>query len=511
MSQSTKPDEQHRPSQRRLYIFSVTFLALFLISLLFVPTNVLVYRSQSMLSVESSGVKPLELDEVRNRLVTVTSEMLVDENLSAMIEQIQKVSRDSNLLSSDDYGEIRSAIQIGVKQLKDDHQQIVSVSLVGSGTADERAFVNMISANIVETFQHEEFKNPSIEDIAQLQQDLKLFTARAKGVDNFRAMLLTLHFQRIRSALNPKAIKPDQPKNVQASTASISNNYKINPAWQAFTTRQNELIQMQKQLMQQNNPTSASQLSLATIQEELHWINNQLTIEQRYLPLTSKATKTTVVKPAIAKKSQSDNGPNVRINNPFKQASHKESEKTEVSFDNYLHDGYLTKTYGVLTELDLRTNQINRQRNELVSTANRNLHTAATPDTRFRILQTAQRSNQLNNSINFNQLLWMLIIGGIFAGVITMQSDWRVDGNAFNSSEDVSRKLGVPVLGTLGSSNAATKVRADLIRLSISVCEYVIVGFAVIMLVVAISNNSIGIQMLSDPINGIVNAAKSIW
>ena len=180
---------------------------------------------------------------------------------------------------------------------------------------------------------------------------------------------------------------------MQASTASVSNDYQTSPSWLAFSRRQAELKRLQKSLSERaTSDEYSSKINLAAIEEELRWVNSQMEVEQRYLPLVEEDDETTnPVRPNTTDSSPATNGPTVKINNHFRRASHQTRSATD-TMHSFFGQGYLANIHGVFTELDLRANEITRDQDLLVRTSRDSIYNVRipVPETRLRVAQTAK-------------------------------------------------------------------------------------------------------------------------
>ncbi len=275
------------------------------------------------------------------------------------------------------------------------------------------------------------------------------------------------------------------------------------------------MIKGQIKLQPQSLQSIKAEDALVMIEEELAWIDRHLRVEKEYLPktnpITSGKSNQENADNSIAQNNPGDGGPVVKVNKYFKRASFGNNGIVD-EVDVFLDDDYLVATNGVLAELDIRTDEINQNQAALTATTRSALKSIKVPKSTVdvRMVQTANESIQVRNSVEPHQVFWIFLVGAMIAGVIGWRADFRVDPTAFNSSEDVSRKLGIPVLGTLGKSTSEPVLESKIIKYAVSGCEIAIVLFAVMMIYVALSDTTIGTQILRDPLNGFVNAIWSI-
>jgi hypothetical protein len=505
---------------RRIYIFAIAFLAVFVVCSAIVPVGKRSASSLALLSVNSPNGQTLEPDVVRHVINQSKTEWLTEDAIKKMAGlRASKEARPSQDLDPLELKRLAKSIKImWAPDAKNSGGVFIAIEFVdGLGTQTERNIVNGFAANLAADFRcHTAVATKP--DLIELENNYRLTIARLKGITNFRTMLIGAYFRKVHAAMefDPELDKSD----VHQASANMSTDGSLdpaaieNPAWSILNQRNSWLLAQQIDLANKQL-TLQEQVLSAEIAEELKWISKQLQIEPENLEST-RVPQTVSKTPAVESPTNTPDTEDLGLQqNQFFQASNRQEVESDEVKVTWLSANDHYQTQGVIAELDVRIESLEREKSEWVSRLIHNKTTldASSDNIDVGVVQTASVSNYRGHGFRFSTWLTMLITAALFGSVLAWQSDAGVLGRTFSSAEEVSRELGLAVLGSIKqgpADDASENFRRMVIRRTVTVCEFTIVGFAALLLVVAIYHTSVASRAWGTPLQATWNMIRDL-
>lgn len=512
--------------KHRLYIFGVTFLAALVISVLCWPTQRPSYRSLAIIGVDQKSEQAANQEAFAARLKEASKDVLTAENLQRILDSVKEmtnVHKQSNLLAGNDLSALRSHLEIGVGKGKKESQYLASVALSGSGTRDELEFVNCVAGQLIESMKTSEpIENQMV--IGEIQRQFEVSQARERGLRNVANLIADQNLKKL-NVYSSLELQIDQQV------------HKVpNPAWRAYRDRLQILLKEQTALKsaQQGQTDVIAQANLIQVQEEIRFLQSQLTMEPELLIFNVEQEREIIARhkneskseslPAVTEEdysSQAPDGPAVQKNRFYTQALEKQVEPAPQAPINSIKRVRLvdhqkkTESQDTIDEINAQIRMLENEQSRLQTTLADQKAVSQPKSTEvMRLLQPALNAKPLSSGVTRNQMMMILMLSLGFASLITLKAGSIVPGSAFHSAEEVARKLRIAVVGTVPVGNtAAGKSRQSQmawLKRIVFGCEFTLIGFSIIMLTLTIINSDISIAIRENPFVGVMEAVRMI-
>ena len=460
MTDSTNNSASH--PTRRAYTFVVAFLAVFLLALLFWPSKAPVYETRSVIAVDYDFK---DADQLANHLKMVAAYVMSSDNLgSLMNEFVSRGALKSPLIKNSQVDTIQSSLKVGLGTSKT-KGQLISLALTGSGTTDEQQLVNILGNQFVIELQKEITQRDFLYSANSISLQLDQIKAQKTALKNYRDVLAAAQKQ------------SEQPQLITNEQQEIAN-----PTWVTFNRRLTTLRAEKAQL-------DAKQIRSSDA-ESLR-VKYETQIVQNILKQTPNR---------------------ISLNNVAKT----ESSDPNRSMVRLVSNEQVLATNGTIAKIDGRVSQYeDEQENLIAQLKDKYLDSARASALKVvRVVEPAINSKPIGGSFGQSDLSILLLLSLVVASVFSWQCDSTVMANYFTTPEEVARRLGIPMLGSVSHSSEndenARGFRRGLLRKLIRVGEFAIIGIAFAIFVVAVSQSDLARVLRENPVTGAMEAFRAI-
>ena len=213
--------------------------------------------------------------------------------------------------------------------------------------------------------------------------------------------------------------------------------------------------------------------------------------------------------------SDATDGPAIRKNRFYTTEPEQQTPVSATKRVRLVDHQKLAETNDTIDEINARIRMLENEQSRLQTTlADQKAVTQPKSTEVMRLAQPALKAKPLGSGVTRNQLMIMLMISIGFASLITLRSGSIAAGTAFQSAEEVARKLRIAVIGTVPMGNtAAGKSRQSQLawlKRIIFGCEFTLIGFSIIMLTLTIINSDISLAIRENPFVGVMEAVRLI-
>ncbi len=483
---------------QKVYVWIIATSTLLLIGLILWPLSVNQFRTTAIFKLKyepASGVEKTLLNSwVVDALRMQTDRAEIAELLTGI-----ECKMTSSVLNSMDPEVIRQALHIQGRPGSAANSVEYRLSLVGEGSPDEIAFINMIVARINAQLDARLTRDNHNQVVAKLTSDFEAF-----------------HDERLRQVGGQISAVMDQLTTADNDIRIVTSDLQSMVAGTGQqkvlgrpTAQELESLKAEKQrLLDQPGMTEYHPQVMAIREQIERLIVGQATTTP--LPKTSQSFSVSAGNAQI-------------ISNRFASSSRTDSSSLDsepaanefaAPIDQILEDIAmidLTATRHALADVqdtldNLAGTEVMVKRLNERAIEQLDYHSPVSL-TEF---QLARRSAPMGGAPTTIQFLYLFVFAGAFGTVVAMNFDAALRKRPFRSVDQIQKKLSLPVIGVLRSRThvAHRPLNKLLAARALRICEWTLLALAVLLILAALANSDVAAAFIENPFHGIT---QTIW
>lgn len=503
-----RTDGSGRTGHGRIYAAAIVASAVFLLAMLVWPLTVGKFQTSTRFEVSYEAASGLDKSRLNQLVVTSLRDAMRVEAVADSIRNLERKARlKSALLRNPDIHTLSSAIRVNWREGENANSIDYEVSMIGSGTPDEIDFLNDLVVRINQELGSRIAGEQTAEAISGFSEEVARYYDGT--VEQFAQQVNSV-MQRVESARHELAeVRDNLSDAAQDSLASAEPSENAShddgdAELRKLLDTRNEMLTA-RGLTQYHPEVTAVQKKIEEIQSE----RTQGSPSQLFLAPTNPAA--TVVRNRFVERPAPDNPV------PAANASHSRmAGSRQPAIAEVLKGIEKIDLSGPAEQLGALEEQIAGTRataNEIVSRVQQ--RALAHSDTRAPVkvvdIVKAVASTPIGGTPQGRDWLWLMSIAGLSGLAVAINYDPARNIRRFRSAQHLELVLGLPVLGTVQSRTGSVQslpLFKWLAARAVRLCEWTLLGGAILLLIAAMINSQIASAFLENPFHAVTN---TVW